>query len=119
MIKKIWNKFRENEFFVFLNEGIFNIITAKNNIFYAFIYREIQEDYFDLNSLKEIELIKQALIAGNDNIYIIMAFSEDIRIMEARKLLRYLEIEKINKISKNDLRKFTIKQIEANKYSFQ
>ncbi len=118
MINKICDKFIDNEFFVTLRDITNDMIVAKNNQFYWFVYMENETEELKLKDIKHMELIRKALIAGNDNIYMLVVFGKDIRIIEARKILRMIEIDGVEKINKNDMRKFAVKIISPNEYSF-
>lgn len=118
MINKIADKFIENDFFVALRDITNDIIAVKNNRFHWFVYMESFEDEIKLSDIPHLELIKQALITGNDYIYILFIFDEDVKIMEARRVIRMLEVENETVVNKNDMRKFAIKITCPNEFSF-
>lgn len=118
MVNKIFDEFLENDFFITLRDITEDMIVAKNNKFYWFVYMESETEEVKLKDIKHIELIRKALITGNDNIYILIVFRDDIRIIEARRILRMMEIDAIENINKNDMRKFAVKIINPNEYSF-
>lgn len=117
MINKIGDKFIENDFFVTLRDITNDIIAVKNNKFYWFVYMECEGDEIRLEDIPHLELIKRALVTGNDYIYILFIFGEDARIMEARRVIRVIEVENATTVNKSDMRKFNIRSYH-NEFNF-
>lgn len=118
MINKISDKFIENDFFVTLRDITNDIIAVKNNKFYWFVYMECETDEIRLKDIPHLELIRRALITGNDYIYILFIFGEDVRIMEARRVIRMIEVENASTVNRSDMRKFDIRISLPNEFNF-